>query len=49
VGVTAHSTAEETLADPGSPIIVIDDPEDEVPVAKRRKLNDTVEMISMVT
>jgi len=52
VGVTTHSTAEETLADPGSPIIVIDDPEDEAPAAKRRKLHDgvhTAEMISMIT
>lgn len=49
VGVTAYSTAEETLADPGSPIIVIDDPEDEAPAAKRRKLNDSAEMILMVT
>jgi len=50
VGITAL-TAEETLADPGSPIIVIDDLEDESPAAKRRKLNDSVhtaEMISMV-
>ena len=49
VGVTAYSTAEETLADPGSPIIVIDDPEDEVPVAKRRKLNDSVHTAEMIS
>jgi hypothetical protein len=43
---------EDLTVDPGSPIIVIDDSEDEAPAAKRRKLNDsgmnTVEMISMV-
>lgn len=51
--VTHPPTIEEVPVDPGSPIIVIDDSEDEAPVAKRRKLNDSgtnnsVEMIPMV-
>ncbi|KAJ3572635.1 hypothetical protein NP233_g2942 [Leucocoprinus birnbaumii] len=34
------SVTQNTVTDPGSPIIVIDDSEDEAPAAKRRKLND---------
>ncbi|KAF9452182.1 hypothetical protein P691DRAFT_722501 [Macrolepiota fuliginosa MF-IS2] len=42
---------DESLADPGSPIIIIDDSEDEGPAAKRRKLDadgtNPIEMIQM--
>lgn len=52
--VPVPQTVEDTVssADPGSPVIVIDDPEDEAPATKRRKLNDggmhTTEMIPMM-
>lgn len=38
--LTTALTVEDPPADPGSPIIVIDDSGDEAPAAKRRKLND---------
>lgn len=48
-----NPAADDVLADPGSPIIIIDDSEDEGPAAKRRKLNDggtnSVETIPLTT
>ncbi|KAF7776320.1 transcriptional regulator family: Forkhead [Agaricus bisporus var. burnettii] len=44
----ANASPDGTIVDPGSPIIIIDDSEDEGPASKRRKLNDggtsTIEM-----
>lgn len=36
----AIGSTDDALVDPGSPIIIIDDSEDEAPVAKRRRLDD---------